>query len=76
MLARAGFAILQQSFVEHAPRYVTIRLAPRLASSGSRRMDSLLVAAMHFLERLAGTPFSRFTGHYSTWIAVRTHVRP
>jgi SAM-dependent methyltransferase len=76
MLARAGFSILQQSFVEHAPRYVTIRLAPRLASAGSRRMESLLVAAMHFLERLAGTPFSRLTGHYTAWIAVRTDVKP
>ena len=57
MLALSGFGILQQSFVEHAPRYVTIRLARRLASAGSRRMDPLMVAAMHVLEGLAGTPF-------------------
>jgi SAM-dependent methyltransferase len=76
MLALAGFTILQQSFVEHAPRYLTIRLAARLTSAGSRRMASRFGRAMHFVERLAGTPLARLTGHYTAWIAVRTDVEP
>jgi hypothetical protein len=68
MLEGAGLAVEQEAFIDHAPRYLTLRAAEWLTTAGHRATDLAMLRLLRVFERLSATPLSRFTGHYTVWM--------
>jgi SAM-dependent methyltransferase len=69
MLLRVGLQVVHQAHVEHAPRYIAIRVATQIDRACHRTSTPWLQRLLHTFERLADTPLARITAHYTLWIA-------